>query len=111
MHELLKKRKAEDREVKTEGVILSSKIDGTVAAAAAESGTGKDDDDNDSIEATVRPLDESNPSNDFIWCMDGKEYPALLMNLPTVVESHKTFDNKTFLKSGCLLYTSDAADE
>lgn len=102
MHELLKKRKAADREVKTGGVTLSSKIDGTVAAAAAESGTGtgKDDDDNDSIEATVRPVDESNPSNDFIWCMDGKEYPALLMNLPTVVESHKTFDNKTFLKSG-----------
>lgn len=107
MHELIKKRKAVNREVKTGvggGVTsLSSKIDGTVATAAAEAGTagtGKDDDGNESIEATVRPADESNPSNDFIWCMDGKEYPALLMNLPTVVESHKTFDNKTFLKSG-----------
>lgn len=97
MHELIKKRKAADREVKTGGVLLSSKIDVTVAATAQ---TGKDDDDNESIEATVRPADESNPSNDFIWCMDGKEYPALLMNLPTVLESHKTFDNKTFLKSG-----------
>uniref|UniRef100_A0A7S3M8N5 TAFII55 protein conserved region domain-containing protein n=1 Tax=Spumella elongata TaxID=89044 RepID=A0A7S3M8N5_9STRA len=32
--------------------------------------------------------------------MNGKEYPALLMNLPTIVETHKTFDNKIFLKSG-----------
>jgi len=60
-------------------------------------------------------------SNEFIFIMNGKEYPALvrlnvhhrcsahlfvprvstqLMNLPTIVETHKTFDNKIFLKSG-----------
>ena len=27
-------------------------------------------------------------------------YPALLVNMPTIVETHKTFDKKTFFKSG-----------
>lgn len=30
----------------------------------------------------------------------GKKYPSLLWNLPTPVETHKTFDGKIFLKSG-----------
>jgi TATA-binding protein-associated factor Taf7 len=30
----------------------------------------------------------------------GEQYPALLTNLPTNIETHKTFDNKIFLKSG-----------
>jgi len=101
MHELIKRRKAANREVK--GVKVDSNVIASVSGTAAPDTAvpgNNDDDNNESIEATVRPADESNPSNDFIWCMDGKEYPALLMNLPTVVESHKTFDNKTFLKSG-----------
>lgn len=36
----------------------------------------------------------------FVFTMEGKEYPALLSNLPTPVEVQKTFDQKTFIKSG-----------
>lgn len=29
-----------------------------------------------------------------------ESYPALLVNMPTIIETHKTFDKKTFFKSG-----------
>lgn len=63
----------------------------------------------------IGALDPQVPSDDFIFILDEKEYPALvsfllgtlpcfihilqLLNLPAPLESHKTFDNKIFLKS------------
>ncbi|KAJ1406781.1 hypothetical protein B484DRAFT_436626, partial [Ochromonadaceae sp. CCMP2298] len=37
---------------------------------------------------------------DFIFVIEGEEFPALLLNLPCPVETHKTFDAKIFLKAG-----------
>lgn len=36
------------------------------------------------------------------FIVDGKEYPASLMDLPCLVETHKTADKRTFYKSGDL---------
>lgn len=47
----------------------------------------------------VKPEDPEKPSNNFTFSIGDDEYPALLSNLPTPVESHKTFNNKIFLKS------------
>jgi transcription initiation factor TFIID subunit 7 len=44
---------------------------------------------------------EPDEGNDcFIFTFQDTKYPALLQNLPTVVETHKTYDRKIFLKSG-----------
>jgi len=49
----------------------------------------------------VRPHEYGNADGDkFVFSMEGKDYPALLGNLPSIVEVQKTFDQKTFLKSG-----------
>lgn len=37
-----------------------------------------------------------------IFRVDDKEYPAYLMDLPAIVETHKTADKRTFYKSGDL---------
>ncbi|CAN8063465.1 unnamed protein product [Agarophyton chilense] len=37
-----------------------------------------------------------------IFTIDGKQYPASLMDLPCIVETHKTADKRTFYKSGDL---------
>lgn len=36
----------------------------------------------------------------FTFVIKNEQYPALLENLPTILESHKTCDKKIFLKSG-----------
>eukprot|EP01038_Epipyxis_sp_PR26KG_P009182 gene9182-12383_t len=48
----------------------------------------------------ISPKDADSPSNDFTFSLEGKDYPSLLLNLPCPLETHKTFDNKIFLKSG-----------
>ena len=40
------------------------------------------------------------PQSTFVFEMEGKDYPALVSNLPAPVEVQKTFDSKIFLKSG-----------
>ena len=32
--------------------------------------------------------------------LDGTTYPATLVNLPTIIESTKTYDSRTFCKTG-----------
>lgn len=39
-------------------------------------------------------------ANNYLFLFEGGKYPALLTNLPTILETHKTFDCKTYLKSG-----------
>jgi TATA-binding protein-associated factor Taf7 len=46
----------------------------------------------------VKP--ESDPGTDFTFQFGEITLPALLVNMPTLIETHKTFDNKIFLKSG-----------
>lgn len=41
-------------------------------------------------------------SRDATFTVDGVGYPASLMDLPTLVETHKTADKRTFYKSGDL---------
>lgn len=36
----------------------------------------------------------------FAFTMDGKKYPARLVDMPCVLESQKTLDKNTFFKSG-----------
>ncbi|CAN0495051.1 unnamed protein product, partial [Hapterophycus canaliculatus] len=38
--------------------------------------------------------------NRFAFTMDGKKYPARLVDMPCVLETQKTLDKKTFFKSG-----------
>lgn len=40
------------------------------------------------------------PSNKYIFHFQGEKYFAMLANLPTIVETHKTFDKKVFVKVG-----------
>eukprot|EP00178_Gracilaria_changii_P009355 TRINITY_DN273_c0_g1_i1.p1 TRINITY_DN273_c0_g1~~TRINITY_DN273_c0_g1_i1.p1 ORF type:complete len:355 (-),score=99.84 TRINITY_DN273_c0_g1_i1:1511-2575(-) len=37
-----------------------------------------------------------------VFTIDGKDYPASLLDLPCIVETHKTADKRTFYKSGDL---------
>ncbi|CAN0327803.1 unnamed protein product, partial [Laminaria digitata] len=39
-------------------------------------------------------------SRRFTFTMDGKTYPARLVDLPCIVETQKTLDRSTFFKSG-----------
>lgn len=41
-----------------------------------------------------------NDENKFTFILGNDSFPALLMNLPTIIETQKTFDRKTFTKSG-----------
>jgi hypothetical protein len=62
-----------------------------------------DDDfiNSDSSVIDVKPIDNGTGIIDsYKFKFDDKEYPSLLTNLPTVVETHKTFDRKIFIKSG-----------
>lgn len=43
---------------------------------------------------------ESQPSDKYIFIFQTEKYYALLANLPTNVETHKTFDKKIFIKTG-----------
>ena len=43
---------------------------------------------------------ESQPSDKYIFIFQNENYYALLANLPTNVETHKTFDKKIFIKTG-----------
>lgn len=43
---------------------------------------------------------ESQPSDKYIFMFQNEKYFALLTNLPTNVETHKTFDKKIFIKTG-----------
>jgi hypothetical protein len=45
-------------------------------------------------------LDAEGKDDFFIFSFNGNKYPALLLNLPTLVETQKTFDRKIFYKSG-----------
>ena len=50
--------------------------------------------------STIDILPDEGMIGDFIFQLDGRRYPAMLVNLPTLVETHKTADQKTFVKSG-----------
>jgi TATA-binding protein-associated factor Taf7 len=43
---------------------------------------------------------DSQPSDKYIFIFQTEKYYALLANLPTNVETHKTFDKKIFIKTG-----------
>lgn len=43
---------------------------------------------------------ETQPSDKYIFHFQAEKYFALLSNLPTNVETHKTFDKKIFIKTG-----------
>ena len=43
---------------------------------------------------------ESQPSDKYIFIFQNERHYALLANLPTNVETHKTFDKKIFIKTG-----------
>ena len=43
---------------------------------------------------------ESQPSDKYIFIFQNEKHYALLANLPTNVETHKTFDRKIFIKTG-----------
>jgi hypothetical protein len=49
---------------------------------------------------TVIPVDPQTYPPCFIFKFEEKDYPAMLMNIPTPVEALKTYDNKVFHKSG-----------
>lgn len=38
--------------------------------------------------------------DDYLFEFNDEEYPALLGNNPTFIETHKTFDNKVLYKAG-----------
>ena len=43
---------------------------------------------------------EQQPSDKYIFIFQSEHHYALLANLPTNVETHKTFDKKIFIKTG-----------
>jgi TATA-binding protein-associated factor Taf7 len=40
------------------------------------------------------------PHGPASFALGTKRYPATLVNLPTVVETYKTFDNSSYVKTG-----------
>ena len=56
------------------------------------------------LDIRIQPITDTASSkakiNKFEFCWADETYPATLVNMPTVVEAQKTFDNKTFYKSG-----------
>eukprot|EP01041_Mallomonas_annulata_P005629 gene5629-11361_t len=48
----------------------------------------------------VHPQDESDQSDDFLFCIDEDIFPALLVMLPCNIETYKTLDHSTYFKSG-----------
>lgn len=55
----------------------------------------------DSSGIEIQPIDNGTGIIDsYVFKFDDREYPSLLINLPTIVETHKTFDKKIFIKSG-----------
>jgi len=49
---------------------------------------------------TIDILPDESTIGDFIFQLNDRRYPAMLVNLPTLIETHKTADQKTFAKSG-----------
>ena len=49
---------------------------------------------------TILPESNNATDNRFRLTLDGVTYPALLYNLPTIIETHKTFDKKNYTKTG-----------
>jgi TATA-binding protein-associated factor Taf7 len=43
---------------------------------------------------------ENQPSDKYLFIFQNETYFGLLANLPTNVETHKTFDKKIFIKTG-----------
>ena len=39
-------------------------------------------------------------SSEFKFKMEGHLYPATMVNLPCIIESHKSFDDMIYFKSG-----------
>lgn len=54
--------------------------------------------ENGQMHINIRPMEARADHYDFL--LNEEVYPALLQNLPCVVESHKTIDMKIFLKAG-----------
>lgn len=72
------------------------------------------DSDNDELSIQIRP--EEGKAECFEFILDDIIYPALLQNLPSLVETHKTVDMKIFYKSGdvgqiLVVYIDEAARE
>eukprot|EP01035_Chromulina_nebulosa_P017629 gene17629-23206_t len=57
-----------------------------------------DNDDNKTFEAIQIKSEDS--TDKYIFTIDDDDFPALLGNSPTLLESYKTYDNKVILKSG-----------
>ena len=75
--------------------------EGQALELAEQVGGAADGSKADRLYLDLKPAEFGNPDGDkFVFSIEGKDYPALLANLPTPVEVQKTFDQKTFLKSG-----------
>ena len=60
---------------------------------------GQQTDKSGALVIDIQPQ-ENQASDKYIFIFQNERYNALLANLPTNVETHKTFDKKIFIKTG-----------
>lgn len=59
-----------------------------------------DNDNTDELSQIKVTPDNNGLTDHYIFEYDNEDYPALLMNNPTILETYKTFDSKVIIKNG-----------